>query len=503
MGTMGDIVDKTTAWTGFADYVEALGSAPTGGGENADFEAMIEAALAKEAAAHHEKEPICELPVQFEPIDIVTASENDSLLVRAFISSVPPPSERPQRRYRLSCGLLIQVRHANLRMAYRNIYAGVTLAEKELAANSMFFTLIKNMSHQEDQSVLEFYSGEGVLHELALELVSKKMNLSKKVAKILEAEPLPLRDVHTGLLQFRAPFIAALDEYFHRVEKPPEAREAMGTGALFPEMDSLMALKREECEGCHLMRVLYCANCGGLRTKEASKVLPARIPREDMPFDILMVLHYQENWNRSTGAHASALLEEGVLTVIHWDQLEKGGERKSVLGHIDPQKDILLFPGPQAIRIGDCGLWSSSSSSPSDKTRGINKPRLVVLEANWSYAKSMAGWLTEQIPALRSVCLANVTGTYWRFQEVGASALSTIEALYHAACQAQATSSDCGSGATVAGAEASFHRLLLLFEYQRKRMLAAKEKEGKGIPRGLVPAGSGIHDWGPYLTKFE
>ena len=89
-------------------------------------------------------------------------------------------------------------------------------------------------------------------------------------------------------------------------------------------MNSLIALKREKCEGCQLMRVLYCANCGGLRTKEASKVLPARIPRDDMPFDILMLLHFQETWNRSTGAHASALLEEGVLTIVHWDRTEEG-----------------------------------------------------------------------------------------------------------------------------------------------------------------------------------
>ena len=104
-----DSSTKNTAWTGFADYVEAMGSAPTGV-HNVDFEAMIEAALAKE------EEPACKLPVQFEPLDIVTASENDSLFVKAFISSVPLPKHRCRRRYRLSCGLLIQVRHANIRM---------------------------------------------------------------------------------------------------------------------------------------------------------------------------------------------------------------------------------------------------------------------------------------------------------------------------------------------------------------------------------------------------
>ena len=157
-------------------------------------------------------------------------------LVKAFISSVPPPKHRCRRRYRLSCGLLIQVRHANIRMAGRNIYAGDTLNEKEIAAKNHFFTLIRNLCCKQDLSVLESYSEENMLHELALELVSKKMNLSKKLAKVFEAEPLPQRDEHTGLLRFRAPFIAALDEYFRRVAKPPppQCKGSYGVEGEFP-----------------------------------------------------------------------------------------------------------------------------------------------------------------------------------------------------------------------------------------------------------------------------
>ena len=508
LGTCIMSTSKTTAWTGFAEHMEAIyGSAPTGHGNSADFEAMLEAALAKEAGEaaskdeEKEKEQIHEMPVQFEPLDIVTASEDDSLFVKAYISSAPPPGERPERRYRLTCGLLIQVRHANLRMAGRNIYAGATLADKELAANNRYFAQISHFCCKEDRGVLEAYSGEGVLHELVLELVSKKMILSKKLVKVFEAEPLPLRDEHTGLLKFRASFVTALEEYFHRVEKPVSEGEGAGVGRerWFPEMDSLMAIGREECDGCHLMRGLYCANCGGRRTREAEKVLPRRISKAEMPFDILMVLHYQETWNRSTGAHASALIDDGVLTVVHWEQLEEGqgGERRGIVDQIDPQRDVLLFPSSQAVTIGDSGLWSPSSATSAPSARP--KPRLVVLEANWSYAKSMAGWLTAQMPTLKHVCLADVTGTYWRFQDEGASALSTIEALYHSACQAtQAMTAP--AGAEMREREAPFHNLLLLFEYQRKRMLAAKEKEGKGgVPLGLVPTGYGLHAWGPYL----
>ena len=40
-----------SAWSGFGDYVEKLGAPMTGGGDAANFEAMLEKALAAEAAA--------------------------------------------------------------------------------------------------------------------------------------------------------------------------------------------------------------------------------------------------------------------------------------------------------------------------------------------------------------------------------------------------------------------------------------------------------------------
>ena len=46
-----------TAWTGFGDYVEGLGKPMRGGGDGADFNAMLEAALAEEAAAARRSRP--------------------------------------------------------------------------------------------------------------------------------------------------------------------------------------------------------------------------------------------------------------------------------------------------------------------------------------------------------------------------------------------------------------------------------------------------------------
>ena len=44
-----------TAWSGFGDYMESMGSRMDGKGDGANFEAMIEAALAKEAAEGKKK----------------------------------------------------------------------------------------------------------------------------------------------------------------------------------------------------------------------------------------------------------------------------------------------------------------------------------------------------------------------------------------------------------------------------------------------------------------
>ena len=48
------MADKT-AWTGFGDYVESLGSKPSGQGNDANFELMLAAAMAKDEEASESK----------------------------------------------------------------------------------------------------------------------------------------------------------------------------------------------------------------------------------------------------------------------------------------------------------------------------------------------------------------------------------------------------------------------------------------------------------------
>ena len=73
-----------TAWTGFGDYVESLGTPMSGGGASANFQEMLEAALAKEEAARPPATPPAS-PSRLPPSERPTPAKSPLL----------PPSERP------------------------------------------------------------------------------------------------------------------------------------------------------------------------------------------------------------------------------------------------------------------------------------------------------------------------------------------------------------------------------------------------------------------------
>ena len=94
------------------------------------------------------------------------------------------------------------------------------------------------------------------------------------------------------------------------------------------------------------------------------------------------------------------------------------------------------------------------------------------------------------LPPLPCVTLSNVVGGYWRFQEVGQHAVSTIEAIAHT-MEAAMTSSSSFSSTTIISTSSS---LLLLFKLQRYRVLSNIE-EGNKPPRAMVASGSGEGGW--------
>ena len=160
----------TTQWTGFADYVESFGSKPSGGGNAASFEAMLEAALAAEESSQEELQApevveeqstktylVHELPMQLEAEDLMSCTGNDSLWssrCREEVKSLVDREERAQRHYRLTCGLLVKTRLADIRMVKQGMMIAelIDFNKRNEQTVSVFGTQIRTMCCEEDRS---------------------------------------------------------------------------------------------------------------------------------------------------------------------------------------------------------------------------------------------------------------------------------------------------------------------------------------------------------------
>ena len=172
-----------------------------------------------------------------------------------------------------------------------------------------------------------------------------------------------------------------------------------------------------------------------------------------------------------------------------------------IVTSLDPDRDVLLFPCDNAVdaKAFDWNYNHSQSSSStaapttthdsnsnSDATSSsdignrnmstskVRKRRLVVVEATWQHGKVVANRINKyrkahSLPPIPCVKLSNITGSYWRFQDQGHSAVSSIEAIAHTAVEA-------GSNIDV------YNTLLTLFRLQKYRVLSSIQNGGK-VPK--------------------
>lgn len=403
-------------------------------------------------------------------------------------------------------------------------------------------------------------------------------------------------------------------------------------------ISTLAELPKEVCARCKGRRQVYCGDCWGARMPLAQNVLPDRI---ELPFDVVLLLHWQETLHKCTGVHVGALCAEGTFSVIPWNKAlvptpplapaaapcsssgrSSGGsidrnikehegnidtvvaatagsaeesisnsksstctqqlqqqqqqlhipappplreEWKSAVESLDHTRDVLLFPCEGA-ELAEHFPWRSAAcatksdgmgaeSAPelpaeggsddnSNATSAVvasqdnfdalsttrngsmnsqqHRWRLVVLEANWSYGKTMAMQIRTHresvgLPPLRCVQLTDITGQYWKFQTEGRAAVSTIEAIAHTAKAATAHATAAGAPVPGAGclrmtaevpaesnpAEVTPSKqalrvqddmLLLLFQLQKYRVLKRIEDGGK-VPRAVEVSGAGLGSW--------
>ena len=255
-------------------------------------------------------------------------------------------------------------------------------------------------------------------------------------------------------------------------------------------LDSLKELPREKCNSCGSNRVVYCGKCGGKRMLNSVKVLPIPI---ELPFNIVLCMHWHESPLQSTGMHVVPLCVENTMTVVNWYKEEEGVCKSDVfIESLDPDIDVVLFPLDEAINAAEIN-WNTDVDVDVhvdvDIKKNKNKKRLLVLEASWKEAMKMAKRIVrirkqKNLPSIPFATLDNnVVGKFWKFQDLSHSSVSTIEAIAYTTHAAGASIID-------------YHNLLLLFRLQLLRVQSAERTDHrKNAPRVFTITGTGEYAW--------
>lgn len=408
-------------------------------------------------------------------------------------------------QFPLICGLLLKLRSALFRVYGRSENKFPRVSEDEQP--QQFYDALLTFLQDPQSFQAEACWTVTTVWEVAEELTSKSLMLSHPLQRELHMHP--LYTLEEGLLKFHASFLQRIAEYHDTVRRP----EGTFTLPNNPRLDQLLALDREKCPQCLGQRKIYCGPCGGLRMSNADKILP---PRLHLPFDVLLLLHHHESLVKCTGIHTGVLCTEGSVSYMHWNKPAE--EWQLIAESLDPSRDVILFPYQDSTiatefpwdachyespTVNAQSASSSSSSSiseevPSNVAKMIevcnsmipydknHRWRLVVLEASWGYGKTMANNIVDhrkamRLPPVPSVILTDVTGQYWRFHSEGNAAVSTIEAIAHAAKAAGVQ-------------QEQLHDLLTLFEMQKYRVLT-NTCDGIKAPRAVEVEGVGSGSW--------
>ena len=478
----------------------------------------------------------------------------------------------------LSVGLLVHMWLSNKRLI-RNTQMLAGIKHDDIL-EELLYTQIKNaLSSFESIIFLQETFTPASLYRITIELCKKRRNLSHELHSMLLAQPLlpPLYLDKTmeGLegirIQFTDAFLYKVKAYFQSLERnrldvdsksvyneaDKDDGENKDDGRKEEEkdkkdsdwealLDTLEAIPRQECPSCHTQRILYCPTCAGLRMPSAIHALPQRIPSKYMPFDVLILLHYAETPQRSTGAQALTLLQEDCIQLVAWPKDLHSPQFTTLLQNIDVKRDIVLFPMEKALSIQQIDWAFHMDNNNDDGKKGddgedINvfqlrskqqKRRVILLDSNWqkgevmyrALCKGLQTYYDDLSVVLPAMQLTNIEGQYWRFagDSFGTHAVSTIEALYHCTIQVihslstynnKHDENDTGKDEEEKDEDESIcmwgkeaqeeaRKLLLLFDLQRRRVERSIHMQKGYVPRGFKPSGSGISDWVPYLEHL-
>jgi hypothetical protein len=284
---------------------------------------------------------------------------------------------------------------------------------------------------------------------------------------------------------------------------------------------------------------------------EADKYLPARV---ELPFDVLLLLHWQETLHKCTGVHVGVLCAEGTFATAAWSKelvssssstakpcvttasSASAGDSssnshgtalsvpppatlreswKNLVESLDHTRDVMLFPCDDAEnaqdfpweKMGQAGSPGTGCSAgaadnhgaPDDGCAGLSAERsvlwrLVVLEASWNYGKGMAQQVRTHRASVGMPPLRCVQLTDITGQ------YWKFQTMGHAAVS---TIEAIAHTASAAGSSAeTVQTLLLLFQLQKFRVLKRIEDGGKA-PRAVEVSGAGLGCWKEFTDYLD
>ncbi|KAI9476083.1 MAG: DTW domain-containing protein [Benjaminiella poitrasii] len=159
--------------------------------------------------------------------------------------------------------------------------------------------------------------------------------------------------------------------------------------------------QRSPCPTCKKTVKYFCYKCHQIVGMERSD-----IPRVKLPIHLDVIKHHKELDGKSTAIHAKIIADEHV-DIHTWPEIPLFDE---------PERTLLLFPGPGAKQLKDISRGSFD--------------RVVVIDGTWIQAKQIAN-NTPVLRKMQYVTIAPRQTHFWRFQNVKDDHLATIEAIYY------------------------------------------------------------------------
>jgi DTW domain-containing protein YfiP len=257
------------------------------------------------------------------------------------------------------------------------------------------------------------------------------------------------------------------------VEADSEENDALSLLSNFLSELTTIEHPRLRCPSCHGSRTIYCPDC-----------LELFVPKEDWPESVIsgtLQLPFQldilmdDRKASSTGVQVATILKAAGL-FENFRIYDLTDENESIPDYDNEANEedggtYLLFPDVSSVPLSSVLTTS-------------NIKRIIVLDCKWTkFSKTLALPLHKALANIPRIHLDEPppTSFYWRWHNAGDGAVSTVEAIYYAACQFQAF-----SNSPTQTSPRAFLDLFWLFRLQRN-IIASRYEEEKSSNSRSVP----------------